>query len=95
VFLVALLMAGSARRWMAVTGTVLVTLLSVGFTVGEISELFQHNVGVSAAKWDVVLAGAVIGAVLGTCSAILGVRALLALRAASRADRAPAAQVLR
>jgi len=95
VALIAWLMAGSARRWVAVTGTVLVTLFSVGFTVGEISELFQHNVGMSAAKWDVVLAGAVIGAVLGICSAVLGVRVLLARRAASRADRAPAAQVLR
>jgi hypothetical protein len=95
VALIALLLAGSARRWIAVTGTVLVTLFGVGFTVGEISELFQHNVGMSAAKWDIVLAGAVIGAILGICSAVLGVRALLARRAASRADRAPAAQVLR
>jgi len=92
VALIALLLAGSARRWIAVTGTVLVTLFGVGFTVGE---LFQHNVGMSAAKWDIVLAGAVIGAILGICSAVLGVRALLARRAASRADRAPAAQVLR
>jgi len=91
VALIALLMAGSARRWVAVTGTVLVTLFSAGFTVGEISELFQHNVAMSAAKWDIVLAGAVIGAVLGICSAVLGVRALLA----RRADRAPAPQVLR
>jgi hypothetical protein len=49
----------------------------------------------SAAKWDVVLAGAVIGAILGVSSAVLGVRVLLARRAAGRADRAPAAQVLR
>ena len=95
VALVALLMAGAARRWIAVTGTVLVTLFSAGFTVGEVSELFQHNVGMSAAKWDVVLAGAVVGAILGVSSAVLGVRVLLARRAASRADQAPAAQVLR
>jgi hypothetical protein len=95
VALVALLMAGAARRWVAVTGTVLVTLFAAGFTVGEVSELFQHNVGISAAKWDVVLAGAVIGAILGVSSAVLGVRVLLARRAAGRADRAPAAQVLR
>ena len=95
VALIALLMAGAARRWIAVTGTVLVTLFAAGFTVGEVSELFQHNVGMSAAKWDVVLAGAVIGAILGVGSAVLGVRVLLARRAAGRADRAPAAQVLR
>ena len=98
VALIALLMAGTARRWIAVTGTVLVTLFGVGFTIGELSELFQHNVGMSAAKWDVVLAGAVVGAILGICSAVLGVRVLLARRAANRAnrtDQAPAAQVLR
>jgi hypothetical protein len=95
VALVALLMAGAARRWIAVTGTVLVALFAAGFTVGEVSELFQHNVGMSAAKWDVVLAGAVVGAILGVSSAVLGVRVLLARRAAGRADRAPAAQVLR
>jgi hypothetical protein len=95
VALIALLMAGAARRWIAVTGTVLVTLFAAGFTVGEVSELFQHNVGISAAKWDVVLAGAVIGAILGVSSAVLGVRVLLARRAAGRADRAPTAQVLR
>jgi hypothetical protein len=95
VALIALLMAGAARRWVAVTGTVLVTLFAAGFTVGEVSELFQHNVGMSAAKWDVVLAGAVIGAILGVSSAVLGVRVLLARRAAGRADRTPAAQVLR
>ena len=95
VAVVALLMAGSGRRWIAVTGTVLVTLFAAGFTVGEVSELFQHNVGMSAAKWDVVLAGAVIGAILGVSSAVLGARVLLARRAAGRADRAPAAQVLR
>ena len=91
VALVALLMAGAARRWIAVTGTVLVTLFAAGFTVGEVSELFQHNVGMSAARWDVVLAGAVIGAILGVGSAVLGVRVLLT----RHADRAPAAQVLR
>jgi hypothetical protein len=91
VALIALLMAGAARRWVAVTGTVLVTLFAAGFTVGEVSELFQHNVGMSAAKWDVVLAGAVVGAILGVSSAVLGVRVLLT----RRADQAPAAQVLR
>jgi hypothetical protein len=95
VALVALLMAGAARRWVAVTGTVLVTLFSAGFTVGEVSELFQRNVGISAARWDVVLAGAIVGAILGVSSAVLGVRVLLARRAAGRADQAPAAQVVR
>jgi hypothetical protein len=95
VALVALLMAGSARRWIAVTGTVLVTLFGAGFTVGEVSELFQHNVGMSAAKWDAVLAGAVVGAILGISSAVLGARVLLARRAANRVGRTPTAQVLR
>ena len=95
VALVALLMAGSARRWIAVTGTVLVTLFGAGFAVGEVSELFQHNVGMSAAKWDAVLAGAVVGAILGISSAVLGARVLLARRAANRVGRTPTAQVLR
>ena len=82
-------------HWLAVTGTVLVTLFAAGFTVGEVSELFQHNVGMSAARWDVVLAGAVVGAILGISSAVLGARVLLARRAANRVGRTPTAQVLR
>jgi len=98
VALIALLMAGSARRRIATTGIILVTLFGAGFAIGEVSELFQHNVGMSAAKWDVVLACAVAGAILGISTAILGVMALLARRAANRATSTPAppaTQVLR
>jgi hypothetical protein len=49
----------------------------------------------SAAKWDAVLAGAVVGAILGISSAVLGARVLLARRAANRVGRTPTAQVLR
>ncbi len=90
VALIALLMAGSARRRIATTGTILVALFGAGFAIGEVSELFQHNVGVSAAKWDAVLACAVVGAILGISTAILGVMALLARRAANRATSSPA-----
>jgi hypothetical protein len=89
VAIVALLMAGAARRWVAVTGTVLVTLFSAGFTVGELSELFQHNVGISAARWDVVLIGSAVGAVIGLTCATLAVLALAAERRASRAAGRP------
>jgi hypothetical protein len=75
----------SARRITARVGIVLLAIYGAGFAVGEISELFQHNVGISAARWDLVLAGSAIGAVIGLACATLAVRALVAQRRPSRA----------
>ena len=60
-----------------------------GFAIGEISELFQRNVGISSARWAVVLAGAVIGAVIGLACAALAVRALVAQRRPGHAADRP------
>jgi hypothetical protein len=68
----ALALTFSARRRAAGIGVFLVSLFGAGFAVGEISELFQHNVGISAGRWDVVLAGSVIGAAIGITCAVLG-----------------------
>jgi hypothetical protein len=77
---VALAATYSARRRLAFVGVLLLALYGVGFSVGEISELFQHNVGIDSGRWDIVLAGAVIGIVVGVPTAILGAATLLAGR---------------
>ncbi len=89
--LAALVFTFSARRWLARTGLILLALYGAGFAIGEISELFQHNVGISAGRWDVVLAGSVIGALIGITDAILAVQALLKSRRAQRPAAARAA----
>jgi hypothetical protein len=79
----ALALTFSGRRWVAGTGVFLIVLYGAGFAVGEISELFQRNVGISAGRWDVVLAGSVIGAVIGLACAVLGTAWLVTQRRAS------------
>ena len=67
-------------------------LFGAGFAMGEISELFQHNVGISAGRWDVVLAGSVIGAAIGITCAVLRAALVVAQRRVSRrVGSAPAA----
>jgi hypothetical protein len=80
----ALALTFSARRRAAGIGVFLVSLFGAGFAVGEISELFQHNVGISAGRWDVVLAGSVIGAAIGITCAVLGAAMVVAQRRISR-----------
>jgi hypothetical protein len=89
--LVALVLTFSARRWLARTGLILLALYGAGFAIGEISELFQHNVGISAGRWDVVLAGSVIGAIIGITDVVLAVQALLKTRRSRRPAAARAA----
>ena len=84
VAIVALVLTFSARRWLASIGICLLALFGAGFAFGEITELFQHNVGISAGRWDVVIAASVIGAIIGITVAVLGVQTLVRMR---RADR--------
>lgn len=68
-----------ARRPIAASvGIALLGLWGLGFAVGEASELFQHNVGVTQGRWDVILVGAAIGMIVGLSCAV---SALLTLRA--------------
>jgi hypothetical protein len=86
---VALALTFSARRRLARTGVVLLAIFGAGFAIGEISELFQHNVGISPARWDAVLVGSAIGAVIGLTCTTLAVLALAAQRRARRAAERP------
>jgi hypothetical protein len=86
---IALALTFSAHRILVRIGVVLLAIYGAGFAIGEISELFQHNVGISPARWDVVLAGSVIGAVIGLTCATLAVLALAAQRRAKRAAERP------
>jgi hypothetical protein len=76
----ALAVTFTARRRVALAGVVLLALYGAGFAFGEVTELFQHNVGISADRWDVVLAGSAAGAVIGIATAVLAVAGLLAPR---------------
>ena len=84
VAIVAVVLTYSTRRWLARTGIVLLALFGAGFAFGEITELFQHNIGISAGRWDVVIAASVIGAIIGITEAFLAVKALLTSRQADR-----------
>lgn len=88
--IIALVLTFSARRWLAGIGISLLALYGAGFAIGEISELFQRNVGISAGRWDVVIAGSVIGAVIGITEAVLGASALVRMRRADRPAATPA-----
>lgn len=81
---VALVLTYSTRRWLARTGIVLLALYGAGFAIGEITELLQHNIGISAGRWDVVIAGSIIGAIIGITEALLAVKALVRSRQADR-----------
>ena len=84
VAIAALALTFSARRWLARTGMILLAIYGAVFAIGEISELLQHNVGISAGRWDVVLAGSVIGAIIGIADAVIAVRALIKTRRSGR-----------
>jgi hypothetical protein len=86
---VALALTFSAHRIPVRVGVFLLAIYGAGFAIGEISELFQHNVGISPTRWDAVLTGSVVGAVIGLACATLGVLALVAQRRAKRAAERP------
>lgn len=72
-------------------GIVLVGIWGAGFAFGDLTQLFQRNDGISSGRWDVVLAGAVVGIVLGTITATCAVRLLLAQRRERRLGQVGAA----
>jgi hypothetical protein len=76
----------SSRRWIASTGIGLLGLWGAGFAVGEVGELFSHNVGISSGRWDVVLVGALLGALIGIRTAILAGAQLAAQRGRYRLE---------
>jgi hypothetical protein len=82
--IIAMVLTFSARRWPAVVGISLLALYGAGFASGEVTELFQHNVGISADRWDVVTTGSVIGAIIGITEAVLAAQALVRMRPADR-----------
>lgn len=90
VAIVAMVLTFSARRWLAGTGICLLALFGAGFAFGEITELFQHNVGISSGRWDVVIAASIIGAIIGITVAVLGVQTLVRMRRADRPVATPA-----
>ena len=71
-------------------GVVLVGIWGAGFAFGDLTQLFQKNDGISQARWDVVLAGSVVGIVLGVATATCAVRLLLAQRRERRLSQVPA-----
>jgi hypothetical protein len=86
---IALALTFSAHRVLVRIGVVLLAVYGAGFAFGEISELFQHNVGISSARWDVVLIGSVIGAVTGLTCATFAVLTMAAQRRARHAAERP------
>lgn len=77
---IALALTYSGRKRLGVVGVFLLGLWGFGFAIGEISEFFQKRVGVSPAKWDVVLIGSAIGLVIGGATAVTAVRVLTSRR---------------
>lgn len=88
--IVAVFLTFSARRWLVGTGLSLLALYGAGFGIGEIVELFKHNVGISAGRWDAVIVGSAIGAIIGFTEAFLVVRTLVSMRRSGRAVTSPA-----
>jgi hypothetical protein len=72
-------------------GIIVVGLFGASFALGDLTQLFQHNVGISAGRWDVVLAGAAIGMLLGVAVVTCAVRVLVAQRRERRLGQVGAA----
>jgi hypothetical protein len=82
--IVAAVLTFSAHRWLARIGISLLGLYGAGFAIGEISTLFEHNIGISATRWDVVIVGSIIGAIIGIAVAVLAVQTLVSMRGVDR-----------
>ena len=77
---VALAMTYSGRKRLGVVGVFLLGLWGFGFAFGELTEFFQKRVGVSVAKWDVVLVGSSVGLLVGVATAVTAVLLLVSRR---------------
>lgn len=77
---VALALTYSGRKWLGVAGSFLLGLWGAGFSIGELSEFFQKRVGVSPARWDVVLVGSAIGLAIGVTTAVTALLLFASLR---------------
>ncbi len=88
--IVALVLTFSARQRLAGTGVSLLGLYGAGFAFGEIVTLFEHNIGISAGRWDVVIVGSVIGAIVGIVEAVFAVQTLAGMRRKNRPVATPA-----
>jgi hypothetical protein len=63
-------------------GAILMTLSALIFLIGETSELFKSNVGISSGKWDFVKAASGVGVIIALVTVILGVGYLVTSRRA-------------
>ena len=72
-------------------GIVVIGIWGASFALGDLTQLFQHNDGISSGRWDVVLAGAVVGMVLGIITVTCAVRLLVAQRRERRLGQVGAA----
>jgi hypothetical protein len=88
--IVAIALTYSARRRLAVTGISFLALYGAGFAFGEIIVFFKHNIGISVGRWDIIIIGCAIGAIIGITEAILCVQTLVRMRRAGRPLTAPA-----
>ena len=61
-------------------GAILMTVSALVFLIGESSELFKSNVGLSSGKWDFVLGASAVGIVLAVATVILGIGHLVRSR---------------
>ena len=61
-------------------GIILTTVFALLFTIGESTELAKSNVGITDAKWDVVMTATVVGVILGVGTVATGVHAAVSRR---------------
>jgi hypothetical protein len=71
----AVLLSNASRA--ATVSLWLMTLFAVGFAFGDVTELFKDNIGVSAAKWHLILAADVLSLMFGLTVAALGVATIV------------------
>jgi hypothetical protein len=76
VFVLMTLIRGRA----ATVGAILMTLFALGYAIGETSQLFTGNVGLSSAKWHFVEAASVVGLAIAATTVILGIGQLVTSR---------------
>jgi hypothetical protein len=61
-------------------GAVLMTIFALVYGTGETAELFKSNVGLSSAKWNLIIAASCVGLAIAAITAILGIGHLVRSR---------------